>query len=120
MSDLDIQMRKILDKFIEETEDGVDEIASELADEGVEALKASSPKKRPKYYKGWKKRVDVTTAGSKEYTIHNAGDASLTHLLEYGHPIMRGGKAVGRAAAKPHIGKVEQDLIRKFIARLKP
>lgn len=120
MADLDIQLKKILDKYIEETEQDVDNIAGALADEGVEMLKANSPQDRPRYYRGWKKKVEVTVSGSKEFTVYNARDPSLTHLLEHGHPIVKGGKAVGRAAAYPHIRPVEQELIRKFIAKVKP
>ena len=118
--ELHIQMRKILDEYLDDVEDGVDEIAEELGDEGVEMLKANSPQDRPRYYKGWKKKVEVTVSGSKEFTIHNATDPSLTHLLEKGHPIVRAGKVVGRSPAIPHILPVEQELIRKFIERVRP
>ena len=118
--ELHIQMRKILDEYLDDIEDGVDEIAEELGDEGVEMLRAASPKRRPKYFKGWRKRVDTSPSGNKEVTIHNATDPSLTHLLEKGHPIVRAGKVVGRSPAIPHILPVEQELIRKFIERVRP
>lgn len=118
--ELHIEMQKILDKYLEDVTDSVDDIAEEIAEEGVQILRATSPKKRPKYYKGWRKRVDVAFGGNKEVTIHNALEPSLTHLLERGHPIVRGGKVVGRAAAHPHILPVEQELIRKFIERVRP
>lgn len=115
MPDLDIQMKKILDQYIEETEKEVDAIAEELADKGVETLRATSPKKTGKYAKSWKKRVEVTASGSKEFVIHNT-QAGLTHLLERGHALHQG----GRARAFPHIGPVEQQIIQEFIKRLTP
>lgn len=116
MPDLDIQMKKILDEYIQETERDVDQIANELADKGVETLKATSPKRKGKYAKGWKKKTESSYAGSKEYTIHNATSPGLTHLLEKGHALHQG----GRARAFPHIGPVEQWIVQEFIKKLTP
>lgn len=90
-------------------QDAVNAAVQEVGKEAVKKLKATSPKGvRPyDYSKGWKyKASKIQADGSFELKVYNAKRGYLTHLVEKGHPIVRGGKVVGRAKAKPHIGPV--------------
>ena len=78
-------------------------IAKECADE----LKVLSPKSKKggskTYAKGWTfKKAYESNAGIR-YRVFNKNKPQITHLLEYGHAKMNG----GRVEAKPHIKQAE-------------
>ena len=50
----------------------------------------------------WKWRCSSKGSG----VVRNKTDPQLTHLLEYGHPLVRNGKVVGNVEAKEHIRPV--------------
>lgn len=52
-------------------------------------------------------------------TVYNANEWQLTHLLEYGHQVRRGGRKVGEAEAHPHINEVKDWAFKEFDRRLR-
>ena len=97
-----------------EVNDEMQAVFDAVGKEAVKMLRESSPvnrksKKSGYYAKGW-----VYEKGKRTYNfkstgvIRNKNAPQLTHLLEYGHPIVRNGKVVGNAEAKPHIREVAQ------------
>lgn len=110
MADLSSELEIILMDFRNGTEEAIEKVANEVADEAIEKLKSTSPKKRPKYYMGWgKKKVN------KAVVICNKKYPGLTHLLEHGHATRNG----GRARAIPHIKPVEDFVIKSYQDKLK-
>lgn len=87
-------------------------VFDDVGKEAVKKLKASSPvnekgKHSGRYAKGWtyergKKAKNHKGSG----VVRNKTDPQLTHLLEYGHPLVRNGKVVGNVSAKEHIRPV--------------
>ena len=85
-------------------------IFDEVGKEAVKKLRDTSPvnekgKHSGRYAKGWtyeKKSYRGRAVG----VVRNKTDPQLTHLLEYGHPLVRNGKVVGNSPAKPHIKDV--------------
>jgi hypothetical protein len=76
-------------------------------------LKATSPvnEKSPqkgRYAKGWKYERGKKVRGVTMSYVRNAKDPQLTHLLEFGHPIVRNGVTVGNADPIPHIAPVAE------------
>lgn len=69
----------------------------------VKILKGTSPKNRGKYARSWKVKQDGSV-----FIVYNE-QAGLTHLLENGHDVIRGGRKVGRAPAHPHIKPAEEE-----------
>lgn len=108
---LSAEIAKALSEYSSELEDEIDTIAQELGDEAVATLKATSPKNKGKYGRGW--RLKKNAKGS--YVIHNATGYQLTHLLENGHVLRNG----GRSRAIPHIQPVEEKLINSFERKVK-
>ena len=115
------EVNKILEQYGNEIQKDVNRAAEDAALKGVQMLKATSPvnqdsgsmRKPGKYAKGWK----VKKEGGKDnalYIVHNATDYQLTHLLEFGHPLKRGGRQYGYARAYPHIKAAEDFMIDYF------
>ena len=92
--------------------DDLQEVFDQIGKEAVAKLKATSPenpkgKKRGYYKKGWTyEKGKKTRSYSATGIVRNKNAPQLTHLLEYGHPIVRDGKVVGNAKAIEHIRPV--------------
>lgn len=106
VSQLNNAIADALSEYTDEVEEELKQVQKKVATNGVKKLKQRSPKRTGDYSKGW--RIKKTKKG---YTIHNATDYQLTHLLENGHA-KRGG---GRVKPKKHIEPVEQETIQEFI-----
>lgn len=115
-------MTPILKQYSLTMSDVVEDCVVDVAKESVKKLKATSPKGPGGYAKNWtyekeKGRVHLwATVYGKTPTYR------LAHLLEYGHPIKRGGRTVGHADAIPHIGEVHdwavEEAFNEVVSRL--
>ena len=105
-------------------EDGV----LDTAEEAVKELHLAQPDETPvyqswdKYKKGW--AIKATFRGKKTSAIvHNKTEYRLTHLLEFGHAIKRGGRKIGEARAFEHVAPVakraEENLFQNIVKRVK-
>ncbi len=96
-----------LAEYTDEVIKGVEKESKSIAEKAVETLKATSPKgSTGKYAKGWA----ISTINGK-YLVHNKTSYQLSHLLEYGHAKVNG----GRTESKPHIRPVEEKAVNDFI-----
>ncbi|MFJ3389546.1 HK97 gp10 family phage protein [Lysinibacillus sp. NPDC086135] len=104
---------KELQRFSKYVSEEVELAAKDVTKMSVKRLKSKSPVGHyaggGDYAKGWR----VKKVG-KNYTVYNATNYQLTHLLEHGH-VNRDGS---RAQAFPHIKDAEQEAIREFERRL--
>ena len=98
----------------------VDECVEDVANQCVDKLKSTSPRRTGKYAEGWKSEVAYHKSGNKRIVVRNKKYYYLTHLLEYGHAL-KGGK--GRVKAIVHIKPVEnfakKELQRQIEVRVK-
>lgn len=108
------QIANELSKYSQDIVEGIDTSSEETAKKAVKKLKDTSPKDSKKYSKGWKVKTDKNYGQANSLTIYNKNKHQLTHLLEHGHAKAGG----GRVEAKPHIGPVEQDVIKEFVAEV--
>lgn len=95
-------LKEYLDEIVQVTNAAIDE----TAEEAVNILKATSPRRTKgakSYANKWSHKVIGSKLGIKSVALYNR-KAGLTHLLEYGHATRNG----GRAAARPHIAAVEE------------
>lgn len=97
-----IQMSQILDEFSEKVNDVLAEAADSTANESVEKLSNTSPRRTGEYANGW--RVKKIERGY--VVVHNV-HYQLTHLLENGHVIRNKKGTYGRTSGKKHIKPVE-------------
>lgn len=117
---------ELIEKAMQDYVDQVDEILEtcmeEIGKEAVKKLKKTGPSKTGKYRRAWRVEWKKSRIGVIEGQIFNSKRGQLTHLLEYGHPIVRNGVVVGNAKAQPHIAPVEQwvneELPRRFEQKL--
>ena len=117
----------MLQEYRDVTEEKLQSVVDEISKETKQQLIATSPKHKGGYAG---KRIPGTYAKSWTYSTKKVGktykrvvyakspEYRLTHLLEYGHASVRGGRVVGRVQAQPHIGKAEQKAIEEFERRL--
>ena len=79
----------------------------------VKRLKQTSPKRYGKYAKSWTMTTEKAIGQPHKRIVHaKAPHYRLTHLLEYGHAKVGGGRVEGR----PHIRPAEEEVIREFTA----
>lgn len=92
-------------------DDEMQEVFDQVGKEAVKKLKATSPvnpkgKHSGRYAKGWTYEKGKKYRGKSVGVVRNRTDPQLTHLLEYGHPLVRNGKVIGNVQAKEHIRPV--------------
>lgn len=102
------EVMKALNEYKDVTEKDFEEIAKAVAREGTKKLKATSPKgkgsRKGHYADGWGVSYSRKGNGKFQFVVHNKKKPGLTHLLEKGHALNRG----GRARAFVHIKPVEE------------
>lgn len=111
---LDAKVRTITDAlaaFGVQIDEEVQEVFDEVGKEAVKQLRDTSPvneksKRAGQYAKGWRYERGKKVKGVTMSYIRNKTDPQLTHLLEFGHPIVRNGSVVGNAEPKEHIAPV--------------
>lgn len=107
IENLQSEVMKYLTDYVEDIEEGVEEVTDKICKEAVTELKQTSPKRqgtrKNPYWKGWTKKKE---SKGRRYTtkIYNKTNYQLTHLLENGHATRNG----GRTKAQPHIKPVEE------------
>ena len=111
------QLASEINKILREYSDGVGEklstIAEKIAKDGAKKLKVVGDFEGHRvngYRKGWRAKVV-----NDKWVVHNATNYQLTHLLEHGHALKRGGRKIGDTRAFEHIRKVEQEMIDEYV-----
>jgi len=105
-ADLQKAVNNILADYVGEVEEAADAAVTETAADAVKKLKTNPmPFTDRTYSKGWTKKV-VKHRLYSEATVYNKTEGHLTHLLEFGHALSRG----GRADAFPHIAPVNDEV----------
>lgn len=110
-------VNKILEEYGEDVKDNLDDVVRDVTKAGVKALKSESRSAvggTGKYASGWTSQIE-TGRVSSQGTLYNGKVPGLPHLLEHGHAMRNGGRVAGR----PHIAKVEQELIKEFEEKVK-
>ena len=116
-----LQVNDILNEYSRDIQDGIVEIAKDVAKEDAKRLKdtRNTYKVRSgKYNKGWTVKTEKGRM-SIQCIVHNKDNYQLTHLLEKGHRIIgRDGSVKGQTKAFPHIAPVEQESNKEYERRV--
>lgn len=111
---LAVEIRRQLQEYKDEAKKVVFETAADVAERAAEMLKEESPKRSGVYRKHW-----TVSSDRHGVVVHqNAGQHRLTHLLEKGHALRRGGRKVGESPAYPHIEKVERECVEEYVSEI--
>lgn len=104
-----------LAKYSQEVADQIKQDVQDVAKECVAEIKQKSPKRTGKYRRGWREQVAYESNEDLRILIHNKTSGPLTHLLEFGHAKVNGGRVEGI----PHIGPAEQRAKKSLIEKAK-
>ena len=126
---LGLDVSEILKEYSDEVQREVAFSAYEVGEVVVRSLHATSPKGNTgKYARGWTWDTVTTSHGLIQIWIHNETSYRLTHLLEYGHALVKGGRLteggykVGEVRGIKHIQDrrdlAERELIKRVEERL--
>lgn len=99
------EITKALASYSSEVTKGLEEAKVAAAKNIVKVLKETSPEQTGNYKKGW-----TTTKIGSTQIVHNKTDYQLTHLLEFGHAKVGG----GRVAPKVHLRPAEEKMINEY------
>ena len=126
VDNLSDEIMKSLKEFENVTDKDCEDGVLDTAQEAVKELRLAPG--RPPKYQSWKRynagwTIKASFKGKKTSAIvHNKTDYRLTHLLEYGHAIKRGGRKIGEAGAYEHVAPVakeaEENLVKNILKRV--
>lgn len=112
--------REVMNDLLEQYGAGVVDVAIESADvvsqQAKDDLKSGIggyKNRTGKYRLGWRARLEVENT-KVEAVTYNWTAWQLTHLLEFGHQLKRGGRKVGDAQAYPHLASINEWAVREF------
>src|SRR5690606_23845118 len=105
------EIAKGLAEYSQDVVEKVNVSSEKVGKAAVKRLKQTSPKRYGKYAKSWTMKTEKAIGQPHTRIIHaKAPHYRLTHLLEYGHAKVGGGRVEGR----PHIRPAEEEVIREF------
>lgn len=119
MADKITDINAILNEFRDVEVEAMQDALITAGNEAVKELKSTSPKRSGKYAKDWAVKKVAKKNGAIEVTVYNKKHYQLTHLLENGHALVRGGRKIGFVKPFPHIKKAEENAINKVESELK-
>lgn len=98
--------------YTDEVSKEIKKESKKIATRAAQELKTAGSFKdrRGKYRKGWR----VKSVKGEGDVVHNLTDYQLTHLLEKGHALRRGGRSLGHVSARVHIAPVEERAVEDF------
>lgn len=112
---LDTVISEELTKYSKEIADVLKENTIKVAEECKDEIKARSPVDKGKYKKGWKAVKVFENDEAIRYKVKNTTSAQLTHLLEFGHAKVNGGRVEG----KTHIRVARDNANKKYVEMIK-
>lgn len=113
--ELAIAITAELSAYEQEVTEQIKEDVKQVADECVKEIKAKAPQRTGKYRRGWKSKVAFESPTDIRVEVYNSAKPQLTHLLEFGHAKVNGGRVEGI----PHIYPAEQAARKKLESKAK-
>jgi len=108
-----------LSAYSQEVTDQIKEDVKQVTKECVKEIKRESPIDTGDYKKGWKSKVEYESDEDIRVTVYNAKKPQLTHLAEFGHVKLDGGRVEGKAHIYPAKEHAEEKLLEKIKVAVK-
>ena len=109
------EIAKGLADYSQDVVEKVNASSEAIGKAAVKRLKQTSPKRHGKYAKSWTMKTEKLFGQPHTRIIHaKAPHYRLTHLLEYGHAKVGGGRVEGI----PHVRPAEEMVIKEFMAEV--
>lgn len=115
INNLGKEIQKQLQLYSKQVAEKVEIAKEETATSLLQDIKQDSPKRRPRYAKGWRIKREP-----KKLIVHNATDYQLTHLLEHGHALRNGDRFQGKIHIRPNEEKHVKEFLKKIERAIKP
>lgn len=115
IDDLAKAITEELSAYNQEVTDGMKRDVKEVAKECAAEIKLKSPTDTGKYRRGWRQKVMYESKDDIRVYVYNYSAPQLTHLLEYGHAKVNGGRVDGT----PHIRPAEENVEKKLMQKVK-
>ena len=107
-------MKGILTDYTDDVVQVVTKVISEVAEESANELHSAGTFQGHKYRAGWTSEVEQRRLFNSA-VVYNKKHYRLTHLLEYGHAKVGG----GRTRAFEHIAPINEEAQEKAVKKLK-
>ncbi len=104
---------QVLSEYTDEVAEVLKEDVKEVAKECASNIKTNSPSDSGNYKKGWKTKVAFENKNNIRVEVYNAKKPQLTHLLEYGHAKVNGGRVEGHPHIRPAEEMAEKALLKR-------
>jgi len=118
VDDLTAQLMAELSKYTVEVAEEVKQACKDVSKEMTENIKRDSPVRAGAhgggYKKGWKAKVAFEDKNNIRITTYNSTDYQLTHLLEFGHAKVNGGRVEGKPHIAPNEEKAKTELVKRI------
>ena len=109
------EITRQLQYYATDVKEKVEDAKQETATVLKKNIAQDSPKRRPKYAKGWRiKKV------GKSLVVHNKTDYQLTHLLEHGYVKKNGERQAGQIHIRPNEEHAIRDYLEKIERAIQP
>ena len=119
IDELENEINEILEEYKDEVTDSTKEVVDEVSKEAYKIVKEKAPvearnsKRKGKYKKSLRVKTIVESLTEKKNVIYASGkEYRLTHLLENGHQLIKG----GRTKKIPHF-KYGNDYVQKNLLK---
>lgn len=105
--DLTSTINAMLAEYGDEVAKAMGTAVRNTANKARKEVRANSDSSWKRYKSGWSVKI---TEGRLEVKaqVYNKTKYMLTHLLEFGHPLVRGGRKVGNVKGRSHIASVNE------------
>lgn len=114
VEDLTASLMAELSKYTADVAEEVKQDCRDVSKEMTDNIKRDSPKNTGAYKKGWRAKVAFEDKNNIRITTYNATDYQLTHLLEFGHAKVNGGRVEGKPHIRPNEEKAKTELVRRI------
>lgn len=99
-----IEISAMIKDYTSEVSEAIEKEVDSTAKETLKEVKATAPRDRPKYYKGFALKTDKS-GGQVVKVIYNKTHPGLVHLLEIGHAKVGGDRVDERPHLRPAYDK---------------